>query len=63
MEYKVVRVDNYDRELFDDEVVKEHLTKDEAEALAEALNEREGAHSNYYHLVREQGAIDFKREW
>ena len=50
---KVVRVDNLNREGpgYDDVLIEENLTADEAKAIADELNIGCGDSSTYYHRV------------
>lgn len=47
-EYKVIGVDNFDRDWISDTLVEENLSKEAAEKIAQDRNYREGKHGTRY---------------
>jgi hypothetical protein len=57
--WKVVCIDNFDRETRSDSIVKDGLTITEAIMLRNEKNGACGDHSEDYHVIRKTGAKDF----
>ena len=60
---KIIRVDNYDRELFDDELIKEHVGKEEGLLEVEELNNNSPMHGPYFYRLVEDNHKLFERDY
>lgn len=58
--WKVVNIDNYDREFVSDQIVKDGLTKQDAEDMAEAMNNKTHHLSEDYFIARPSSRTDYK---
>ena len=59
---KIVRVDNYDREIYDDDLIVENVNEIYGEELVEFLNSKEPQHSDYYFRLVENDYKLYKFE-
>lgn len=50
---KVIRVDNYDRGIYEPVVIKGNLTENEARRIADRMNNMKGEYSPDYYIVVE----------
>ena len=61
---KIIKVDNFDRELFDDVLVADNMSDHYAESVAEMLNSKfSGDNSSYYYRVVDGDHELFKRDY
>lgn len=58
---KVIKTDNFDRGSFSDKLIKEDLTRQDAQALANKLNDALHPNSKYWHEVVEDDTKLFVR--
>ena len=60
---KIVRVDNYDRELYNDVLVCENIRNEKfGNIMVDALNSREGSNSEWFYKLVEDDDKLFKFE-
>lgn len=60
---KVIKVDNFDREFYDDILIQDGLYEREAQALADMLNSKLSQYSEDYYMAVSDDYVLFKREW
>jgi len=57
---KVIRVDNYDRGIYEPVVIKENLTENEARRIAARMNDMKNEYSpDYYMVVKDDWQYEF----
>lgn len=59
---KVILTDNYDREIYNDKLIKGNLSKDEAKKLADELNNG-NCNDELYYMAVEEGYSLFERDF
>lgn len=59
---KIVRVDNFDREIYDDVLICENVSQYYGKDIVEFFNNREGEYSDWYYRLVEDDYKLFKFE-
>ena len=57
---KIIRIDNYDRGIYEPVVIEENLTESKARRIADRMNDMEDEYSpDYYMVVENDWQYDF----